>query len=104
MCPAKCETHERSLAALCCRRRHCRSSLHRRRCLLPLLPSCSKQLKFGVMSPAEIVNTAEFHVYERALYKVRAAEGVAGRRCAAATATAHVGGHDAGTTPCHAMC
>lgn len=23
------------------------------------------------MSPAEIVNTAEFHVYERALYKVR---------------------------------
>ena len=29
----------------------------------------SKQIHFGVMSPAEIVNTAEFHVYERALYK-----------------------------------
>jgi len=29
----------------------------------------SKQIHFGVMSPAEMVNTAEFHVYERALYK-----------------------------------
>lgn len=34
------------------------------------LDACSKQIHFGVMSPAEIVNTAEFHVYERALYKV----------------------------------
>ena len=32
-------------------------------------PAPSKQIHFGVMSPAEIVNTAEFHVYERALYK-----------------------------------
>lgn len=37
---------------------------------LPPVPACSKQIQFSVMSPAEIVNTAEFHVFERALYKV----------------------------------
>lgn len=37
--------------------------------LPPRHRACSKQIHFGVMSPAEIVNTAEFHVYERALYK-----------------------------------
>jgi hypothetical protein len=37
-----------------------------------VLYSChSKQIQFGVMSPADIINTSEFHVYERALYKVR---------------------------------
>ena len=30
-----------------------------------------QQVSFGVMAPSEIVNTSEFHVYERALYKVR---------------------------------
>lgn len=32
--------------------------------------SCSKQISFGLMAPTEIINTAELHVYERALYKV----------------------------------
>ncbi|KAL4425069.1 hypothetical protein ABPG77_010383 [Micractinium sp. CCAP 211/92] len=36
----------------------------------PNVPRKIKQIHFGVMSPAEIVNTAEFHVYERALYKM----------------------------------
>lgn len=31
---------------------------------------CSKQISFGLMGAEEIINTAEFHVYERSLYKV----------------------------------
>ena len=39
----------------------------------PYIAGCrSKHIHFGLMSPTEIVNTAEFHVYERALYKVDA--------------------------------
>lgn len=61
-------------AELCCVRPGC--------CLMPaVLPGRplqhrltplprSKQIHFGVMPPAEIFNTAELHVYERALYKV----------------------------------
>ncbi|EFN59163.1 hypothetical protein CHLNCDRAFT_138029, partial [Chlorella variabilis] len=36
----------------------------------PNVPRKIKQIQFSVMSPAEIVNTAEFHVFERALYKM----------------------------------
>jgi DNA-directed RNA polymerase III subunit RPC1 len=32
--------------------------------------ACSKQISFGLMPPTEIVNCAEFHVFERALYKM----------------------------------
>lgn len=38
---------------------------------------CSKQIHFGLMEPKEIVNSAELHVFERALYKAR--QGRAGR-------------------------
>lgn len=32
--------------------------------------TCSKQIRFSMMAPMEIVNTSELHVYERALYKM----------------------------------
>jgi hypothetical protein len=32
---------------------------------------CSQQIRFGLQSPQEIINCGVFHVYERALYKVR---------------------------------
>lgn len=35
-----------------------------------LLSNRSKQLRFSLMSPSEIIQTAEMHVFERALYKV----------------------------------
>ena len=38
--------------------------------VLTHLPTRSKQIEFGMLSAAEIMNTAELHVYERALYKV----------------------------------
>ena len=31
---------------------------------------CSKKIQFGLMSPAQIMNNSEFHVYRRALYTV----------------------------------
>jgi hypothetical protein len=42
----------------------------------------SQQIQFGLMDPNEIVKASEFQVYERSLYKVRAA----GRPSAAAGA------------------
>ena len=41
-----------------------------RQSLRACLARCSNKIQCGVMSPADIVNTAEFHVFERALYKV----------------------------------
>ena len=41
----------------------------------PRLPSCSKQIRFGLMSPSEIINTGELHVCDRNLYKVRQGAG-----------------------------
>ncbi len=35
---------------------------------------CSQKISFGVMSTAEVVNTAELHVYERPLYSVSACQ------------------------------
>ena len=78
-------------------------------CRLPL-PSprapCSKQISFGVMSPAEIVDTAEFHVSERALYKVGAACVLAAAAGAAAATAASLGmcsccvRHSTQSSPC----
>jgi hypothetical protein len=40
---------------------------------LRLLLCCSQQISFGLHNPQEIIHCGVFNVYERALFKVRAA-------------------------------